>query len=87
MLSMDTDGPGGGKLLILAVAGEAECVIIVCLHQLGSAGPSMGVVTIEAENPCVEMAALLKVKPLLMLRFRVSLRISPDAGLKLVIIG
>ena len=69
VLGMDTDGPGGSKLLIFAVAGEAERVIIVCLDQLGPARPSMGVVTIEAENPCIEMATLLKVKPLLMLRF------------------
>jgi hypothetical protein len=84
---MDTDGPGGGKLLIFAVAGETERIIVVRLDQLGRAGPSMGVVTIEAVNPCIEMAALLKVKPLLMLRFGMGLRISPDAGLELVIIG
>ncbi len=73
--------------MILAVAGETERIIIICLDQLGPAGPSMGVVTIEAVNPCVEMAALLKVKPLLMLRFGMGLRISPNAGLELVIIG
>ena len=87
MLGMDPDGPGIGKFLIFAMAGETERIIIVCLDQLGPAGPSMGVVTIKAENACIEMATLLKVKPLLMLRFGMSLRISPDSGLELVIIG
>ncbi len=87
VLGMDTDGPGVGKLLIFAVTGEAECIIIVCLDQLGPAGSAMGVVAIEAENPCIEMAALLKVEPLLMLRFRMGLRITPDSGPELVIFG
>ena len=87
VFGMDTDGPRAGKLLVLAVTGEAERIIIVCLDQLGPAGPSMGVVTIEAENPSIEMTAFLKIKPLLMLRFGMGLRISPDTGLKLVIIG
>ncbi len=87
MLGMDTDGPGSGKLLIFPVAGEAERIIIVCFDELGPARSSMRVVTIEAKNPSIEMAALLKVEPLLVLRFGMGLWISPYAGLKLVIIG
>lgn len=87
MLGMDPDGPGAGKLLIFPVAGETEHIIIVRLDQLGPAGSSMRIVTIEAENPCVEMLALLKVEPLLMLRFGMGLRITPDSRLELVIVG
>jgi hypothetical protein len=47
----------------------------------------MGIVAIEAEDPCVEMLALLKVKPLLMMGFRMGLGISPDSGLKLIVVG
>ncbi len=87
VFGMDTDGPRVRKLFIFAMAGEAECVIVICLDQLGPTGPSMGVMTIEAENPRVEMATFLKVEPLLVMGFRMGLRISPDSRLKLVIVG
>jgi hypothetical protein len=87
VLGMDPDGPGIGKLLILAVAGETEGIIIVCLDQLGPAGSPMGVVAIKAENACIEMATLLKVEPLLMMGFRMGSRVSPDPRFKLVIVG
>ena len=87
VLGMDPDGPGIGKLLIFAVAGETERIIIVCLDQLGPAGPSVGVVAIKTEDACIEMATLLKVEPLLMLGFGMGLRISPGPWLELVIIG
>jgi hypothetical protein len=84
---MDPDGPRIRKLLVLAVAGEAEIVIVISLGQLGSTGSSMGIMTIKTKNPCIKMSALLKVKPLLMMGFRMGLRISPDSGLKLIAIG
>ncbi len=87
MLGMDTDGPGVRKPSIFAVAGETERIIIVCLDQLGPAGSSMWIVAIEAEYPRIEMAALLKIEPLLMLGFGMGLRITPDAGFELIIIG
>jgi hypothetical protein len=87
VLGMDPDGPSIGKLLVFAVAGEAKVVIVIGLRQLGSTGPSMGIMTIKTEDPCVKMTALLKVEPLLMMGFRMGLRISPDSGFKLVIVG
>jgi hypothetical protein len=87
VLGMDPDGPRIGKTLMFAVAGETECIIIVCFDQLRPAGPAMGVVAIEAEDPCIIMTTLLKVKPLLMLGFRMGLRIPPGSRLKLVIGG
>jgi hypothetical protein len=66
---MNPDGPGIGKLFIFAVAGEAEVVVVIGLGQLGSTGPSMGIMTIKAEDPCIKMTALLKVEPLLMMGF------------------
>jgi hypothetical protein len=47
----------------------------------------MGIVTIKAQNPGIEMTALLKVEPLLVVGFRMGLGISPAPGFKLVIIG
>jgi hypothetical protein len=84
---MDPDGPRVGKLLVFAMTGEAKVVIVICLGQLGSTGSSMGIMTIEAENPCIEMTAPLKVEPLLVMGFRMGLWISPDSGLKLIIVG
>jgi hypothetical protein len=84
---MDPDSPRTSKLFVFAVAGEAEVVVVIGLGQLGSAGPSMGIMTIEAQDPCIEMTALLKVEPLLMVGFGMGLRISPDSGLKLIIVG
>ena len=69
MLGMDSDGLGIGKLVVLAMAGEAEGVVVVGLGQLRSAGSSMRIVAIEAENPSVEMNAPLKVEPLLVMGF------------------
>ena len=87
VLGMDPDGPRIGKLFVFAVAGEAEVVVVIGLGQLGSTGPSMGIMTIETEGPCIEMTALLKVEPLLVMGFRMGLWISPDSGLKLIIVG
>ena len=47
----------------------------------------MGIVTIKAENPGIEMTALLKVEPLLVVGLGVGLRISPESRLELVIVG
>src|SRR4030043_143067 len=87
VLGMDPDGPGSGKLFVFAVAGEAEIIVMIGFGQLGSTGPSMGDMTIKAEDPRIEMTTLLKVEPLLMMGFRMGLRISPDSRLKLVIVG
>src|SRR4030042_2070208 len=87
VLGMDPDGPGSGKLFVFAVAGEAEIIVVIGFGQLGSTGPSMGDMTIKAEDPRIEMTTLLKVEPLLMMGFRMGLRISPDSRLKLVIVG
>ena len=87
VLGMDPDGPSIGKLFVFAMAGEAEIVVVICFGQLGSTGPSMGNMTIKAEDPGIEMSTLLKVEPLLMMRFRMGLRISPDSRLKLVRVG
>jgi hypothetical protein len=69
VFGMDTDGPGVGKLFVLSVTGQAEVVVVIGFDQLGSTRPSMRVMTIEAEDPCIEMTALLKVKPLLVMGF------------------
>jgi hypothetical protein len=87
VLGMDPDGPRVGKLLVFTMTRQAKVVVVIGLGQLGPTGPSMGIMTIETEDPCIKMAALLKVEPLLMMGFRMGLRISPDSGLKLVIVG
>jgi hypothetical protein len=87
VLGMDPDGPWIGKLLIFAVAGETEGIIIVCFDKLRTTGPSMGIVTIKTENPRIKVTTLLKIEPLLMLGFRMGSWISPDSRLKLVIVG
>jgi hypothetical protein len=87
MFGVDPDGPSIGKLLILSVTGEAEVVVVISFGQLGPAGPSMGIVAIKAEDLGIEMTALLKVKPLLVVGLRMGLWISPESGLKLVIVG
>src|SRR4030042_2614493 len=87
VLGMDPDDPRIGKFFVFAMAGKTEGIIMICFSQLGSTGPSMRIMAIEAENPCVKMPALLKVEPLLMMGFRMGLGISPDSRLKLVIVG
>jgi hypothetical protein len=87
VLGMDPDGPRVGKLFVLPVTGQAEVVVVIGFDQLGSAGPSMGIMAIEAEDPCIEMTALLKVEPLLVMGFGMGLRISPDSRFKLVVVG
>jgi hypothetical protein len=84
---MDPNGPGIAKLLVLSVTRETEVVVMISFGQLGSAGPPMGVVTIKTENLGIEMAALLEVKPLLVVGLGMGLRISPQSRLKLVIVG
>jgi len=87
VLGMNPDGPGIGKFFVFAMTGEAEVIVVIGFDQLGSTGPSMGIVTIKAENPRIKVTTLLKVEPLLMLGFGMGLRISPSARLKLVIAG
>ena len=87
VFGMDPDGPGIGKPFVFPVTRKAKGIVVIGLGQLGSTGPSMGVVTIEAENLCIEMPALSKVQPLLVMGFGMGLRISPDSRLKLVIVG
>ena len=87
VLGMDPDGPGSGKLFVFAVAGEAEIIVVIGLGQLGPTGSSMGIVTIKTENPGIEMTALLKIEPLLVVGLGMGLRISPESRLKLVIVG
>jgi hypothetical protein len=87
MLGMDPDGPGIGKLFVLAVAGETEVVVVIGFGQLGPAGSAMGNMAIKAVNLRIEVTALLKVEPLLMMGFGMSLRISPQTRFELVIAG
>ena len=87
MLGMDADRPGVGKLFIFAMAGKTKIIVVVRFRQLGPAGSSMGVMAVKAVDPGIEMAALLKVEPLLVVGPRVGLGISPDAGFELVIVG
>ena len=87
MLGMNSDGPRVCKSLVFAVARETERIVMVSFDELGSTRASVRIMTIKAENPGVRMATLLKVEPLLMMGFRMGLRISPDSGLKLVIVG
>jgi hypothetical protein len=84
---MDPDGPGVGKLVVFAMAGEAEVIVVICLGQLGSTGPSMWIMAIKAQDPGIEVTTLLEIEPLLMMGFGMGLRISPDSRLKLVIAG
>ena len=69
VLRMDPDGPGIGKLFIFAMTGKAEIIVVICLGQLGSTGPSMGIMAIKAKDPGIKMATLLEVDPLLMMGF------------------
>jgi hypothetical protein len=87
VLGVDPNGPRIGKLFVFAMARKAEVVVVIGLGQLGWAGPSMRIVTVKAQDPSIEMTALLKVEPLLVVGFRMSLGISPASGFKLVIIG
>lgn len=87
MLRVDPDGPGIGKLLVSAVAGEAEGVIVIGFGQLRLTGSSMGNVTIKAQDPGIKVATLLKIEPLLVMGFGMGLRISPVTGVKLAIVG
>lgn len=87
VLRMDPDGPRIGKLFVFAMAGETKVVVVIGFGQLGLTGPSMRIVTIKAQDPRIEMTAFLKVKPLLVMGFRMGLRISPASRLKSVIIG
>ncbi len=87
MLGMDPDNIRSGELFVLAVAGEAEVIVVIGFGQLRSTGASVGSVAIEAEDTGIEMVTFLKVEPLLVVGFRVCLRISPESGLKLVIVG
>jgi hypothetical protein len=87
VFGVNPDGPSIGELFIFPMAGETEVVVVIGFGQLGPAGPSMGIVTIKAENLGIEMTALLKVEPLLVVRLGMGLRISPESRLKLVIVG
>ncbi len=87
MFGVDPNGPSICKLFIFSVAGETEVVVVISFGQLGSAGSSMGIVTIKAENPGIEMTTLLKVGPLLVVGLGMGLRISPESRLKLIIVG
>jgi hypothetical protein len=87
VLGMDSDSPGISKSLIFAVAGEAEVIVVIGFDQLGSTGPPVGIMAIEAEDPSIEMTTSLEVEPLLMMGFRMGLRISPYSRLKLIIAG
>jgi hypothetical protein len=87
VLGMDSNGPRIGKLRVFAVARKAEVVVVIGLGQLGSTGTSVRIVTVKAQDPGIEMAALLKVEPLLVVGLRMGLGISPAPGFKLVIIG
>jgi hypothetical protein len=69
MLGMDPDGPGIGKLFIFGMAGKAEVVAMIGFGQLRSTGSAMGIVAVEAEDTAEEMAAFLKVEPLLVMGF------------------
>ncbi len=87
VLGMNSDGLRVGKLLVFAMAGEAEGVVVIGFGQLGSTGPSVGIVTIKAEDPSIEMTTLLKIEPLLVMGLGVGLGISPKSRLELVIVG
>ncbi len=87
VLGVDPDGPGTGILVVFAVAGKADVVVVIGLGKLRTTGPAMGIMTIEAEDPRIEMPTLLKVEPLLVMGFGMSSRVSPDSRLKLVIVG
>ena len=69
MLGMDPDRPRICKLFVFTVAGEADGVVVIGLSQLRSTGPAMGIMTIEAEDPRIEMTTLLQVEPLLVMGF------------------
>ena len=87
MLGMNSDGPRVCESLVFAVARKAERIVIVSFDELGSARSSVRIVTIKTVNPGVKMAALLKVEPLLVLRFGMRSRISPGSRFKLIITG
>jgi hypothetical protein len=84
---MDSNGPRIGKLPVFAMARKAEVVVVIGLGQLRWTWPSMRIVTVKAQDPGIEVTALLKVEPLLVVGPRMGLWISPASGFKLVIIG
>ncbi len=87
MLRMDSDGPGASELFAFSMAGKAEVVIMIRSGQLRATGSTMRIVAVETENPAVIMFASQKVEPLLVMRLGMGLRVPPDAGLELVVIG
>ncbi len=87
VLGMDPNGPRIGELVVFAMTREAKVVVVIGPGQLRSAGSSMRIVTVKTQDPGIEMAAFLKVEPLLVVGFRMGLRLSPASGFKLIIIG
>jgi len=47
----------------------------------------MRIMAVKAEDSSIEVTTFLKVEPLLVMGFRMGLRISPDSRLKLIIVG
>jgi hypothetical protein len=47
----------------------------------------MGIMAIKAKDPGIKMATFLKIEPLLVMGLGMGLGISPDPGLKLVVVG
>jgi hypothetical protein len=84
---MHTDGFGMCKFLILSMAGEAEIIVKIGFDHLESTWPTMGIVTVKTIHLGLKVYALLKVKPLLVMRFRMYLGISPCPGFKFIIVG
>ena len=81
------DGAPGGESLVFPVAGKAEIVVMVRLHQLRGAGTAMGVMTIKTMNLTSKMLASLKIDPLLVVLPGMTFRICPFSGLQGVIFG
>ena len=77
MLGMHANGLWIYKFLILSMAGKAEIIIVIGFNQLGSTRTSVRVMAVEASDLGLEVSTLLEVDPLLMMRFRMRLRISP----------
>jgi hypothetical protein len=83
---MGADGLRIGKLLVFSVAGEAKGIIEIGFDHLELARPTMRVMTVETGDPGLKVGALLVVDPLLVMRFGMGLRISPQTRFQLVVV-
>jgi hypothetical protein len=83
---MHADGLRIGKLFVFPVTGKTEGIIKIGFNHLEATRPSMGIVAVETGDLGLKVCALLEIKPLLVMGFRMCFRISPQPGLELEVV-